>query len=213
MVLSRNTTSTCTSIVPCMEEQMNMKKKKVPAMQVMYKECLKNHAASIGGFAIDGCGEFMPGGDQGTLEAIKCSACNCHRNFHRKHTVQISQPAPNSFMVMPYQSGLAPPSSSSDINKDDIHDDDHRDLVVVTRPTTKSKRFRTKFTQEQKHKMFKFAEKAEWKIHKVEDSVVQQFCQELGIKRRVLKVWMHNNKHTYCANKVTTTTTTATPSS
>lgn len=209
MVLSRNTTST----VPCMEEQMNMKKKKVPAMQVMYKECLKNHAASIGGFAIDGCGEFMAGGDQGTLEALKCSACNCHRNFHRKHIVHISQPATNSLMVVPYISGLAQPSSSSDINKEGIHDDDHRDHVVMTRPTmTKSKRFRTKFTREQKHKMFKFAEKAEWKIHEVEDSVVQQFCQELGIKRRVLKVWMHNNKHTYFANKFTTTTTT-TPSS
>ncbi|URE43771.1 ZF-HD protein dimerization region containing protein [Musa troglodytarum] len=26
----------------------------------------------------------MPSGEEGTLEALKCSACNCHRNFHRK---------------------------------------------------------------------------------------------------------------------------------
>ncbi|KAH7534111.1 hypothetical protein FEM48_Zijuj04G0202500 [Ziziphus jujuba var. spinosa] len=51
----------------------------------VYKECLKNHAAAIGGIATDGCGEFMPAGKLGTVEALKCSACNCHRNFHRKH--------------------------------------------------------------------------------------------------------------------------------
>lgn len=57
------------------------------------------------------------------------------------------------------------------------------------------KRFRTKFTQEQKDKMLSFAERVGWKIQKQEESVVQQFCQEVGVKRRVLKVWMHNNKH------------------
>jgi ZF-HD homeobox protein with Cys/His-rich dimerization domain len=53
-------------------------------VMVKYKECLKNHAASIGGNATDGCGEFMPSGPDGSIEALKCSACGCHRNFHRK---------------------------------------------------------------------------------------------------------------------------------
>lgn len=51
---------------------------------VKYKECLKNHAASMGGNATDGCGEFMPSGEEGSIEAFTCSVCNCHRNFHRK---------------------------------------------------------------------------------------------------------------------------------
>ncbi|KAL9349777.1 hypothetical protein Peur_057032 [Populus x canadensis] len=34
-----------------------------------YKECLKNHAATICGKAIDGCGEFIPGEEEGSLEA------------------------------------------------------------------------------------------------------------------------------------------------
>ncbi|KAJ6396142.1 hypothetical protein OIU77_021219, partial [Salix suchowensis] len=34
---------------------------------VRYKECLKNHAAAIGGNATDGCGEFIPGGEEGSL--------------------------------------------------------------------------------------------------------------------------------------------------
>lgn len=54
---------------------------------VRYRECLKNHAANTGGNITDGCCEFMPSGDDGTLEALKCAACNCHRNFHRKLTV------------------------------------------------------------------------------------------------------------------------------
>ncbi|XP_055814291.1 uncharacterized protein LOC129883704 [Solanum dulcamara] len=51
---------------------------------IRYRECLKNHAASMGGHAVDGCGEFMPSGGEGTPGALKCAACNCHQNFHRK---------------------------------------------------------------------------------------------------------------------------------
>ncbi|MDG2834999.1 hypothetical protein P7M40_24220, partial [Vibrio parahaemolyticus] len=51
---------------------------------VRYRECQKNHAVSIGGHAVDGCCEFLAAGEEGTLEAVICAACNCHRNFHRK---------------------------------------------------------------------------------------------------------------------------------
>ena len=36
----------------------------------VYRECLKNHAASLGGHALDGCGEFMPSsaGDPASLQ-------------------------------------------------------------------------------------------------------------------------------------------------
>ncbi|GAV91904.1 LOW QUALITY PROTEIN: ZF-HD_dimer domain-containing protein, partial [Cephalotus follicularis] len=51
---------------------------------VRYRQCLKNHAAAMAGNATDGCGEFMPSGEEGTIEALNCSACNCHTNFHRK---------------------------------------------------------------------------------------------------------------------------------
>lgn len=50
----------------------------------VYKECRKNHAASLGGYALDGCREFMPTGEEGTSASLKCAACSCHRNFHRK---------------------------------------------------------------------------------------------------------------------------------
>ncbi|GMI67783.1 homeobox protein 21, ZINC FINGER HOMEODOMAIN 3, ZINC FINGER HOMEODOMAIN 4 [Hibiscus trionum] len=186
---------------------------------VRYKECLKNHAAAIGGNATDGCGEFMPNGEEGSLEALVCSACNCHRNFHRKEmecncpsdcchqrpilgphsyilrsphgnptaaaatTLISSREEPPQPMIMSLKGGSIPSET-----------DEKDDGRVATKVR---KRFRTKFSREQKEKMLSFAEKAGWRIQKVEESVVQQFCQEIGIKRRVLKVWMHNNKQSF----------------
>ncbi|VFQ86637.1 unnamed protein product [Cuscuta campestris] len=51
---------------------------------VRYAECQRNHAANIGGHAVDGCREFMPCGAEGTAAALTCAACGCHRNFHRR---------------------------------------------------------------------------------------------------------------------------------
>ncbi|KAL4581758.1 hypothetical protein LXL04_006286 [Taraxacum kok-saghyz] len=53
---------------------------------VTYRECLKNHAASMGGHAVDGCGEFMPSVTSTPTDptSLKCAACGCHRNFHRR---------------------------------------------------------------------------------------------------------------------------------
>lgn len=51
---------------------------------VKYKECRKNHAASLGRYAVDGCCEFMPAGEEGSAAALSCHACSCHRNFHKR---------------------------------------------------------------------------------------------------------------------------------
>ncbi|WOL03873.1 mini zinc finger protein 2 [Canna indica] len=51
---------------------------------VRYKECRKNHAARIGGYAVDGCREFMAAGGEGTSQALICAACSCHRSFHKR---------------------------------------------------------------------------------------------------------------------------------
>lgn len=57
-----------------------------PSVIVSYKECLKNHAASLGAHALDGCGEFMPSPSATPTDptSLKCAACGCHRNFHRR---------------------------------------------------------------------------------------------------------------------------------
>ncbi|KAI4367063.1 hypothetical protein MLD38_022844 [Melastoma candidum] len=204
---------------------------------VRYRECLKNHAASMGGNAMDGCGEFMPSGEEGTIEALNCSACGCHRNFHRKEVE--GEPAMD-YIGLASRMGsrkliLAPPHHHQNHHHQSprnaipgqiiLHphhqilqsDPDEQEKRTPgegmrhqgQRPQQQQhhnshqgqqrgegkKRYRTKFTQEQKEKMLVFAERAGWKIQKQEESVVQRFCQEVGVKRRVLKVWMHNNKH------------------
>lgn len=217
---------------------------------VRYKECLKNHAAAMGGTATDGCGEFMPSGEEGTIEALNCSACNCHRNFHRKeiegepspcdcthhsphlnrvaagrkfifgHHKNIIAPealgyptatgtfissraaAPHQ-MIMSYNMGSLPSESDE---QEEGGGGGGSSVMARHHPQLVKKRFRTKFSTEQKEKMLNFAEKVGWKIQKQEESVVQQFCQEIGVKRRVLKVWMHNNKHNLATKKMSPST-------
>ncbi|KAL8118037.1 zinc-finger homeodomain protein 2-like [Apium graveolens] len=211
-------------------------------IRCQYRECLKNHAASIGGHVVDGCGEFMPSGEEGTPEAFKCAACECHRNFHRRETEggegqqltttnhvyyprnpnginsirtmnhhnQIPPQARHQHRNFPnhYSHSLASPSgpvmmafgsrgpeesSSEDLNMFQSTGGGQH-MVVPSSYSGSKKRFRTKFTKEQKDRMHEVAEKMGWKIQKQDDEEVQQLCQELGVKRQVFKVWMHNNK-------------------
>ncbi|XP_028058083.1 zinc-finger homeodomain protein 6-like [Camellia sinensis] len=210
-----------------------------------YRECLKNHAANMGCHVVDGCGEFMPSGEEGTPEELKCAACDCHRNFHRKEIEgEFQQPGTNSYypynpnrntthrttttthlpqplpppppphhhhhhhryapptgpfqpVMMAFGGGVAAESSSEDLNNMVFHCNDGTQppMGIVQQPFTGSKkRFRTKFSQEQKDRMQQFAERLEWKIQKQDEEQVQQFCGEVGVKRQVFKVWMHNNK-------------------
>ncbi|CAI0438509.1 unnamed protein product, partial [Linum tenue] len=174
---------------------------------VRYRECLKNHAASIGGTATDGCGEFMPSGEQGTIEALTCSACTCHRNFHRKQQQQLHSSS-SPLLLLPFHhrrhmiTSFNMPGGGSLSDSDDhdrlqeVDDDDGGASGVGLCHATTQKRYRTRFSVEQKEKMLEFAEGVGWKIQNQEDDgVVQRFCNEIGVKRRVLKVWMHNNKH------------------
>ncbi|KAK8941381.1 ZF-HD homeobox protein [Platanthera zijinensis] len=57
------------------------------AASIRYAECRKNHAAGIGGYAVDGCREFMASGEDGTAAALRCAACSCHRSFHKLEIV------------------------------------------------------------------------------------------------------------------------------
>lgn len=56
---------------------------------VIYKECQRNHAAGVGGHAVDGCREFMATGAEEIDDALACAACGCHRNFHKKVVVSM----------------------------------------------------------------------------------------------------------------------------
>lgn len=198
---------------------------------VRYRECQKNHAANIGSHALDGCGEFMASGLDGTAEALKCQACGCHRNFHRQEVEGeggldgwYSGPAGRSRVDkkrllpgvgnvgVPLFSSPSPPPAATAVNASGpqmlmalssactLGDQDfHEGLVgrgVGSSSSAMKKRFRTKFSQEQKEKMHAFADQLGWRIQKHDEAAVHQFCKEVGVRRHVLKVWMHNNKNT-----------------
>ncbi|GAA0153857.1 hypothetical protein LIER_11996 [Lithospermum erythrorhizon] len=202
------------------------------AVVVTYKECLKNHAASMGGHSVDGCGEFMPSPNVNPSDptSLRCAACGCHRNFHRREPEEPTFPPPNTTPLLEYQphhrhhppqpppppqntnlshntppSSPSPPPISSSYYKllplpVSIPSSDNNTCTPFspgssTNPSSR-KRFRTKFTQEQKEKMLEFAEKIEWKIQNQDKEMINGFCNEIGVERGVLKVWMHNNKNT-----------------
>nr|ABR16776.1 unknown [Picea sitchensis] len=213
------------------------KSKKAESVEkiVRYRECQKNHAANIGSHALDGCGEFMASGLEGTADALKCQACGCHRNFHRQEVegeggsgtsslqdgwylgaagrsrVDKKRPLPGGGGVgVPLFSSPSPPptavhasgpqmlmalSSACTLGDPDLHEG-LGGRGVGSSSSAMKKRFRTKFSQEQKEKMHAFADQLGWRIQKHDEAAVHQFCNEAGVRRHVLKVWMHNNKNT-----------------
>ena len=196
-----------------------------------YHECLRNHAAALGGHVVDGCGEFMPGAGAGD-DALKCAACGCHRSFHRREAVpgaavavspSPTTPTANSSRVMPLL--LAPPhmqtrphvpvspssapaalvESSSEELRGPAHPappptlPPHAPLAVggsaSAPPAPSKKRFRTKFTADQKDRMREFAHRLGWRINKPDSDAVDAFCAQVGVPRRALRIWMVNNRH------------------
>ncbi|XP_073063842.1 zinc-finger homeodomain protein 2-like isoform X1 [Primulina eburnea] len=188
------------------------------ATSITYRECLKNHAANTGNYAVDGCREFMPGGEEGTQESLKCAACDCHRNFHRKEVT--SGLGPLHFLALPtlnsrqnsttaaafqlhlattvasmpptrvnYEGnsgGLGEAESSSEYL--DMFQPIPGGYALIQHSSPGSKRrFRTKFTQEQKDRMHEFATKLGWSLQNEDDQEMQKFCREVGVKRRVFK--------------------------
>ncbi|PHT89665.1 hypothetical protein T459_04778 [Capsicum annuum] len=140
---------------------------------VIYKECLKNHAASLGTHAVDGCGEFLPSPSSNPADptSLKCAACGCHPS------------APH--MLLALSAGFTGEKNPNPTSAPLVANSNGR------------KRFRTKFTPDQKVKMLEFSESVGWKMQKRDEDLVNNFCNEIGIEKGVLKVWMHNNKNTF----------------
>lgn len=186
---------------------------------IRYKECLKNHAASMGGHVVDGCGEFMPSGDDGTPQALRCAACDCHRNFHRREAEGQPQPFHSSHAYNPYSGshrqtpahhlqhkhsyphGFATPPTMVSFGGNSggaaAVESSSEDLNIFQSgdgAAQPKKRHRTKFRQDQKDRMHELATKLGWRIQKQDEQEVQEFCSEVGVKRQAFKIWMHNNK-------------------
>ncbi|KAL1559000.1 Zinc-finger homeodomain protein [Salvia divinorum] len=177
---------------------------------VAYKECLKNHAASVGGHAVDGCGDFMPS-PVSYPTPLKCAACGCHRNFHCPELEEPSAALPaleyhhHLSSGSPDNSPFPPPISSSYYPSAPhmllalSHGGGGVPINASSSPLMSSgsrKRFRTRFTRNQKEKMLEFAKRLGWKMQKKDEDLISEFCSEAGLEKGVFKVWMHNNKNT-----------------
>ncbi|KAA8550194.1 hypothetical protein F0562_001878 [Nyssa sinensis] len=142
----------------------------------VYRECLRNHAASLGSYATDGCGEFTL--DDTSPGGLQCAACGCHRNFHRK----ITQAAAGGRGLSCSSGGRDP----ADVGGEMIAygGGSGQQLVVESPESERSskKRFRTKFTADQKEKMLAFAEKIGWKLlRKDQEEEIERFCRGVGV--------------------------------
>jgi ZF-HD class homeobox domain-containing protein len=165
----------------------------------VYRECMRNHAAKLGTYASDGCCEYSP--DDAHPAAMLCAACGCHRNFHRKAFLDAVSGAtgaasPHAPPMLPAPGGAAPVGYGM-----------HMEMVAAhpgmgggDGGSASRRRTRTKFTEEQKERMMRFAERLGWRMPKREpgrapgDDEVARFCREIGVTRQVFKVWMHNHK-------------------
>ncbi|CAA7401908.1 unnamed protein product [Spirodela intermedia] len=214
--------------------------------QGIYRECMKNHAAAMGGHALDGCGEFMPS-PVSTLSdpsSLTCAACGCHRNFHRRllsgdlpspphhhhhhhhrrrrhqdreaeeeeeeegdeavddEEGQSTPPPPPPLAgggpaVQFYSAPHMLMALSAGLTGGPFGRSSSSSLPAATASAAPRKRFRTKFSAEQKERMQELSEKLGWRMQKRDDAMVEQCCQEMGVSRGVFKVWMHNNKHNF----------------
>lgn len=157
--------------------------------------------------------------------SLKCAACGCHRNFHRRdpeetltHMIEYHPhlPAPiTPHRVRSPNSSVSPPPISSSyypsapqmllalstgglsVKPENHHHMTNTVISPISGSNSGRKRFRTKFSQEQKDKMYSFSDKLGWKMQKRDEVLVEEFCNEVGVGKNVLKVWMHNNKHTF----------------
>ncbi|KAL6587518.1 Zinc-finger homeodomain protein [Orobanche minor] len=215
-----------------------------PPVVVTYKECLKNHAAALGGHAVDGCGEFMPSpaSNHADPTSLRCAACGCHRNFHRREpeeTWPLLLPAPpeSALEYRPHHRHHPPPPQPPQPTSGGSPEDSpspppissayypsapHMLLALSHPPPGDSggaaasasvpaaaapgpthlpnsggrKRFRTRFTHNQREKMLELAERVGWKMHRKDEDLINGYCREIGVDKVVFKVWMHNNKNT-----------------
>ena len=129
-------------------------------------------------------------------------------NYSQMHYHKYGM-SPPSGMVTPMSvayggGGGGAESSSEDLNMYGQSSGEHGGGATVGQMGFSKKRFRTKFTTEQKERMMEFAEKLGWRMNKQDEEELKRFCNDIGVKRQVFKVWMHNNKSN--AKKPTTTT-------
>ncbi|XP_072971859.1 zinc-finger homeodomain protein 5-like [Typha angustifolia] len=164
-----------------------------------YGECLRNHAAAIGGQAKDGCAQFLAGGG---ADGLLCSACGCHRSFHRPTTGPPFRLPPTVALLalpaFPNYVSLARRAAQQQQAQQQAPPP-NRYVAVDQMEVGRAPRTRARYTEEQKERMRAFAESVGWQMRRENEAALQRMCREIGVPRNMFKVWMHNNKARFAA--------------
>ncbi|CAN8293470.1 unnamed protein product [Cochlearia groenlandica] len=162
----------------------------------VYRECMRNHAAKLGSYAIDGCREYSK-----PATGDLCAACGCHRSYHRRVDVesfpQITQTR------FPYSSlrrvkQLARLRWKAAAAEEEVTEDDE-ETSAEERMTVVQRRRKSKFTAEQKEAMREYAVKLGWTLKDKREirEEIRVFCDGIGVSRYHFKTWVNNNKKFY----------------
>ncbi|KAK1432274.1 hypothetical protein QVD17_09170 [Tagetes erecta] len=144
----------------------------------------------------------MPGGEPGTLEALSCAACTCHRNFHRKEpqgpVVRVEHFHYNYPVGYIRMMGPAPIQIHPSVHQPSAS---RGNLATGSNPMSSgasgssSKRRHTNISKDQKARMLAFVQEVGWRLNKEHEERVHLLCAEIGITKKVFKTWMHNYRY------------------
>ncbi|MBA0823661.1 hypothetical protein Goarm_020379 [Gossypium armourianum] len=142
----------------------------------IYRDCQRNQACCLGGYAIDGCTQFIPFNNSKT----HCKACGCPRNYHRKVLCRDLEQSPNgkSFRSLREAKRMARQQQScGGVNM---------------------KQRKSKFSMGQREAMREFGEGLGWSMrNKDRQEEINRFCERIGVSRIIFKTWLNNRKKCY----------------
>ncbi|PIN09827.1 hypothetical protein CDL12_17581 [Handroanthus impetiginosus] len=159
-------------------------------------------------YVVDGCGLFEASDPNGTLEAMVCAACHCHRNFHRTVIVELSPRFNTQGTNMSIPAPLAQPQTSATHIHQQTHSTSSRvhgpAIQINLRPQAAQNRTRMKITREQTERLRSYAERNNWKMFReYSKEEVDHICSEIGIAKKMLKNWINNHRRRRMANNAT----------
>ncbi|ESQ35338.1 hypothetical protein EUTSA_v10008930mg [Eutrema salsugineum] len=163
----------------------------------VYSECMRNHAAKLGSYAVDGCREYSQ-----PATGDLCAACGCHRSYHRRIDVKSSGQitrAPFPFTSLRRVKQLARLKWRATEEREEEEEEEDTEETSTEEMMTVKRRRKSKFTAEQKEAMRDYAVKLGWtlKDKRAIREEIRVFCEGIGVSRYLFKTWVNNNKKFY----------------
>ncbi|KAI4298963.1 hypothetical protein L6164_032467 [Bauhinia variegata] len=122
-----------------------------------------------------------------------CAACNCHRNFHKREVRNLPVSSPNP--VNAVAPAPAPAAARAPPVRPSVPSTNNNGGPETVAAEMRHRKTRIRFTPEQKAQLMNFAVRIGWRTRHTPETLIENFCREMGITRRVLRDWLSNNRH------------------